>query len=232
MKPQTGHWAQSFFAPVSCNNQNACPLPCCHGFVALGNGRPGERAISLARTKPPGRPEGRTGGKIRSEPVKACAREAPQVFGCDNLMRPLSYSAGELAISAGGQVVFDRSTGPAWQASGTADPLDWESARKYIAHLNAANFGGCSRWRLPTIEEFLSIVRPPGLGIQDCLSPAFDRRQKMLWSCDRCTFTSAWHLDVELGFAGCADFTCHFHARAVTESANVVRDVSEPAVFV
>ncbi len=179
----------------------------------------------------PGSPKGTARRTIRSTPVKVRAGDAPQLFGCDNLMRPLRYPEGDLATAADGSIVLDRSTGLAWQASGTADPLDWESARRHIQHLNAVEFGGCARWRLPTIEELLSITRPPGLSVQDCISPAFDGRQKVLWSCDRCTFTSAWYLDVELGFAGCADLTCHFHARAVTEAATIGRDAPDPRPF-
>ncbi len=176
----------------------------------------------------PDGPQGPVRFKIRSTPVKVRAENAPQLFGCDGLMRPLRYPETDPAVSADGSIVFDRSAGLAWQASGTSDPLDRESAGGYIQRLNAASFGGCSRWRLPTIEELLSITRPPGLDFRDCIAPVFDRRQKLLWSCDRCTFTSAWYLDVELGFAGCADLTCHFHARAVTEAANIESHAAGP----
>jgi hypothetical protein len=46
----------------------------------------------------------------------------------------------------------------------------------------------------------------------------------MLWSSDRRTFVSAWYVNMELGFAGFADFTCRFHARAVTEYESILID--------
>ncbi|MFZ2445686.1 MAG: protein kinase [Syntrophobacteraceae bacterium] len=155
---------------------------------------------------------------LRSAPVKVGSKEAPNVFGCDALMRPLRYSEPELKHSADGSVVFDPESGLSWQASGSADPMDWHAARGYVESLNATGFAGRSLWRLPTVDELLSILRPPVLGFRDCIAPAFDRKQKTLWSCDRRTFTSAWHADMELGFAGSADFTCRFYVRAVTET--------------
>jgi len=148
-------------------------------------------------------------------------RRGPGYFRCDALMAPLRYSEPTWAHTADGAVVLDPESGLAWQASGSADPLDWHAARGYVERLNTARFAGCSRWRLPTVDELLSILRPPVLGVRDCIAPAFDRKQKTLWSCDRRTFMSAWHADMELGFAGFADFTCRFYVRAVTETRNI-----------
>ncbi len=157
------------------------------------------------------------GGKLRKAALKASPKEAAALFGCDGLRRPLAYSDGS-RISVRGDVVFDLLNGLVWQRSGSGDPLDRAGADGYAESLNLEAFAGISGWRLPTVDELLSLLRRPGFGIEDCLLPAFDKKQKALWSCDRCTFVSGWHVNMELGFAGFADFTCRFHVRAVADA--------------
>ena len=140
------------------------------------------------------------------------------MFGCDRLMRPLAYRESSSILSAEGDVVLDYANGLVWQRSGSEDPLDRAGAGDYCESLNVEVFAGIPGWRLPTVDELLSLLRRPGFGPEDCLLPAFDTTQKALWSCDRCTFVSGWYVDTELGFAGFADFTCHFHVRAVAST--------------
>jgi serine/threonine-protein kinase len=173
---------------------------------------------SRVQTQDPGPFRG-TGKRLRSAPLKISRKEASAVFGCDGLMRPLAYRTDSLSLSNGGKVVFDYANRLVWQRSGSEDLLDRAGARAYCESLNTDSFAGFSGWRLPTVDELLSLLRRPGFGLEDCLFPAFDTRQKALWSCDRCTFISGWYVDLELGFAGFADFTCHFHVRAVAATA-------------
>ncbi|MHC1725664.1 MAG: DUF1566 domain-containing protein [Syntrophobacteraceae bacterium] len=158
----------------------------------------------------------RCSGKPRSSPVKAAAGQAASIFGCNELMHPLHQSEKELVCSDG-ETVSDSCNGLVWQRSGSEDPLDRKDADKYIALLNEQRFCGSSQWRLPTVDELFSILDRPEFGTKDCIPPAFDRTQKVLWSSDRCTFVSGWYVNMEIGFAGFADFTCHFHVRAVRE---------------
>jgi serine/threonine protein kinase len=168
--------------------------------------------------------EDRPAGKLRSVPLKLSPRTAPDIFGCDRLMRPVKYSDGSFNSLFEGATVFDSRSGLIWQRSGSDDTLAWADARNYIQDLNGRRFCGYAQWRLPTVEELFSILKSPTLEVQDCLDPAFDGRQKMLWSSDRRTFVSAWYVNMELGFAGFADFTCRFHARAVTEYESILID--------
>jgi serine/threonine-protein kinase len=165
--------------------------------------------------------EKRIAEKLRSAPLKASPKEAGPIFGCDRLMRPVAYSDVASTISVQGEVAFDLLNGLVWQRSGSEDPLDRAAAQAYAESLKLEAFAGISGWRLPTVDELLSLLRRPGFGIEDCLPPAFDKKQKALWSCDRATFVSGWYVNMELGFAGFADFTCRFHARAVASAENI-----------
>ena len=191
-------------------------------FERAGSQKTLDRGAETGSQFPEAAPQVETGKKLRSVAVKASRKEASAVFGCDELMRPLAYrSHGSLSCPDERDAVFDYTTGLVWQRSGSEDRLDRAGAGAYAESLNMEGFAGISGWRLPTVDELLSLLRRPGFGPEDCLLPAFDSRQKAIWSCDRCTFVSGWYVDMELGFAGFADFTCHFFVRAVADAGPV-----------
>lgn len=155
------------------------------------------------------------GSVIRRNPVKVSRKSAPAVFQCDDLYRPLQYFTHVFEPAGRDDVVLDKMTDLLWQTEGSVDPLEWEDAQEYIRDLNRMGYGGVSGWRLPTVNELFSLLRPPAHGLEDCLEEVFDSTRKWLWSCDRCTFTTAWYVDAELGFAGWSDLTCRYFVRAV-----------------
>ena len=69
--------------------------------------------------------------------------------------------------------------------------------------------------RLPTVNELMSILNPPGEDF--CLEPVFSPHQKWLWSADRRSFRSAWYVDAEMGFVSSHDITGFFHVKAVCD---------------
>jgi serine/threonine-protein kinase len=75
-------------------------------------------------------------------------------------------------------VVVDDATGLMWQRGGPSDGrLTFEEAEEYIAQLNAERWGGFDDWRLPTLEEAMSLMLPkdqlPADGLY--LDPVFER---------------------------------------------------------
>lgn len=152
---------------------------------------------------------------IRTDPVKVSPREAPEVFQCDSLGRPQAYAQHDFILLPGPDLVLDRMTRLLWQRSGSPDPLEWAEARVYVDSLNTVRHGGCSRWRLPTVQELFTLLNPFSFNEADCLDAPFDKGKKWLWSADRRSFAAAWYMDAELGFVGWGDFTCRYHVRAV-----------------
>ncbi|MCX6898574.1 MAG: DUF1566 domain-containing protein [Verrucomicrobia bacterium] len=74
-------------------------------------------------------------------------------------------------LSADGLTVHDQNTGLIWQRSPDTDgdgaltrkdKLTLVQAEALPAKLNAARFGGCSDWRLPTIKELYSLMNFSG----------------------------------------------------------------------
>lgn len=65
-----------------------------------------------------------------------------------------SYPHGTVATA---DTVYDNTTKLTWQRKPSATPLAWEAAQAYCASLTRVG-GFTSGWRLPTINELLSIV--------------------------------------------------------------------------
>lgn len=152
---------------------------------------------------------------LRNRPVKTGPRHAREVFACDDLWRPLKYIENSFEHEDGSPVVIDRATGLAWQRAGSPDPLRWPEIRAYVKSLNEQRYGGLDQWRLPTVDELCSLLKPVFHLDRHCIEDLFDRGRKWLWSSDLRSYTSAWYVNTELGFVGSGDFTCHYHVRAV-----------------
>ena len=153
--------------------------------------------------------------KLRSIPSKMSPKDAADRLPVDELWRPSLYRHHRYETDQNTEILIDRRTGCAWQKSGSPYPLDWQSAHQYVSELNLAPFGGIPRWRLPTIEELLSLLSPPMHGEALCVEPVFDQHQATLWSCDRRSFMAAWYANLELGFIGWKDFSARHFVRAV-----------------
>ena len=150
----------------------------------------------------------------RHESLKVCLSRAQNIFGLDELWRPLKYTTNDF-INEPNATVRDKTTGLIWQQSGCPYPLTWHEAKKYIDNLNQDKFGGHECWRLPTIDELMSLLTRTPHGEDFCIQPIFNQTQKWLWSCDLRSFMAAWYVSVELGFVACHDFTGYFYVRAV-----------------
>jgi len=152
---------------------------------------------------------------LRSAPMKIGFKKARQALGLDALWRPLRYLDHDFSPGPDG-IVLDRATGLTWQQRGSEDPLTWLEAKAYAAGLGQARFAGRASWRLPTVDELVSLLDPTPHGRDFCLAPVFDPRQRWLWSADCRTFTAAYFVSADMGFVAWRDMTCAHFARAVS----------------
>jgi len=72
----------------------------------------------------------------------------------------------ETQVQHGALVVLDHATGLMWQRGGSGKPVQggWQGAEQYVHELNAKGFGGFDDWRLPTLEEAMSLMTTPEEG--------------------------------------------------------------------
>ncbi|MBT3881343.1 MAG: DUF1566 domain-containing protein [Candidatus Scalindua sp.] len=91
-----------------------------------------------------------------------------------------------------GKVVFDYASGLMWQQSGSSKDISFGEAEKYVEQLNSDQFAGYSDWRLPTLEEAMSLLesteKSGGLNID----PVFDTTQRWIWTSDINNTSLAW----------------------------------------
>ncbi|ETR66052.1 MAG: hypothetical protein OMM_13320, partial [Candidatus Magnetoglobus multicellularis str. Araruama] len=70
--------------------------------------------------------------------------------------KPLEYI--ENKYEDHGEIVIDHATGLMWQKSGSDHWISHEDGNKYIQGLNNENFAGYNDWRMPTIDELISLL--------------------------------------------------------------------------
>jgi hypothetical protein len=86
-------------------------------------------------------------------------------------------------VDNGDGTVTDRATGLMWQKGGSLKPLAWSLAKSYVNNLNKNRSAGYSDWRLPTIDELVSLLEKSDTGGLHIHS-MFDKKQKRCWSKD------------------------------------------------
>ncbi|NUO81128.1 DUF1566 domain-containing protein, partial [candidate division KSB1 bacterium] len=89
------------------------------------------------------------------------------------------------------QVVFDRATGLRWQQGGSDEYMTLVQAQEYVAEMNSKKLGGYANWRLPTVEEAMSLMEPRKSG-DLYIDKIFDRRQRWIWTSDKYAPGAAW----------------------------------------
>ena len=150
--------------------------------------------------------------RLRSEPANVGGRKARTLFETGPLGRPLSPVCNRL--ETGADTVLDRATGLVWQGRTSVYPLSWRAAHDHVDQLNAAEADASAPWRLPTVNELLSLL-PASDGSPEPGAATAAWPGKWLWSCDRHGRYESWYVNMDMGFAGVQDQTCLNHVRAV-----------------
>ena len=156
-------------------------------------------------------------GDLRTQPVKVGIDRARARFDLDELWRPRCLTDRDVKtyrLEDDGTVI-DEATGLQWQRADSQFPLTWRDAQAYVAELNNDRFAATADWRLPTVNELVSLLERPPVMRDFCLPSVFDPSPAILWTCDRKSFNAAWFVSAAMAFVGWQDFTCRFHARAV-----------------
>ena len=92
------------------------------------------------------------------------------------------------------KVVLDEATGLIWQQSGSDSNMIFKNVEKWITKLNRKRFAGFSDWRLPTLEEAMSLMEPKKNN-ERYINPIFDSKQYWIFTADEVQGESgAWIL--------------------------------------
>lgn len=107
------------------------------------------------------------------------------------------------------KLVIDHTTGLTWQQSGSEDV--WflgkagditenvdRIAETNIVLLNKKNYAGYDNWRLPTLEEAMSLMEPQTYD-ELHIKPIFDKKQRVILTADRWSAFRAWVVYFDYG---------------------------------
>lgn len=104
----------------------------------------------------------------------------------------------------GESIIVDHAVDLMWQQSGSNNYMKYEKATRYIEELNGKNFAGYNDWRLPTLEESMSLLTPKRRVDDLYIDQVFNGKQSWIWTADKETnsLSNAWRIDF---IEGCCD---------------------------
>ncbi len=107
----------------------------------------------------------------------------------------------KLQIIQGDKVVLDMASGLMWQQGGSSNQMDIKAAKKWIDDLNQRGYAGFKDWRLPTLEEAMSLMEREKMKGDLYIDPIFDKTQRYIWTADPVVGSAAvWVVDFHPGY--------------------------------
>ena len=90
-----------------------------------------------------------------------------------------------LKAVSGDVVVVDNATGLMWHQSGSDDDMDWNKAKEWVEDLNSEEgYAGYNDWRLPTVDEAVSLLESSEKNKHLYIGPVFSTKQYYIWTGD------------------------------------------------
>ena len=114
----------------------------------------------------------------------------------------------------GDKVVIDHATNLTWQQAGIAF-MTYEETENYIQKLKFDKFASFDDWRLPTLEEAMSLMEPKQKNMTLFIDLNFDRKQRIIWTADKSSDQYGRTVSFIWGGNGHAHVTEHLNVRAV-----------------
>ena len=105
-----------------------------------------------------------------------------------------------------GDVVEDKATGLMWQRGGSEHMLNFAKTTDYLKELNQKKFAGFSDWRLPTLNEAMTLMEPQRNKAGLYIDLIFDQKPFCIWTNDNFKFDEQlWKWFVNFVIGGCFD---------------------------
>ncbi len=98
----------------------------------------------------------------------------------------------KLKIFKGNTVIIDETTHLMWHQNGSQELFDFFDAQIWIDELNKNDYAGFSDWRLPNVEEVISIMEKDKQINKLHIDPIFSKTQNFFWTGDTYYSGLAW----------------------------------------
>lgn len=123
-----------------------------------------------------------------------------------------SYKSSEYQ---GEKVVFDYATGLMWQQGGSPASMTYDKAQIFLSGLNEKRFAGFEDWRLPTLEEAMSLMEREEKNGDLYIDGVFEREQRWIWTADKESAGRAWVVSFNDGVCNHGNVGFNDYVRAV-----------------
>ena len=104
-----------------------------------------------------------------------------------------------LKTIGGDKVIIDRATGLMWHKGGSGSRFTWVDAKGWIESLNGEGYAGYQDWRMPTLEEAVSLLEPSKKNGDLYIDPIFSNKQQWIWTGDKFGTEAMWHVNFSYG---------------------------------
>jgi hypothetical protein len=118
-------------------------------------------------------------------------------------------------VTPDGVLIVDHGTGLAWQKEGSGAAMSFDEAGAFVRALNERRYGGFADWRLPTLEEAMSLMQAqPEQRFH--LDAVFERASApFVWTSDSAPENARWVVYYYDGIASVESAEFNAHVRAV-----------------
>jgi serine/threonine protein kinase len=112
-------------------------------------------------------------------------------------------------------VVYDYATALMWHQSGSPSYMGFIKAKFWVDDLNKHGYAGYSDWRLPTLDEAVSLLENKINTFGLYIDAKFSLEQRFIWTGDTFEKNKGWAIDFFGGDANKVNFTDVVYARPV-----------------
>ena len=146
---------------------------------------------------------------LRTEPLMELSeftiKRMVEKYNFFDSSKNLSGSFDNYFVDNNDGTVTDMATMLMWEKSGSIRSIDYDRANAYIKLLKRERFAGYSDWRLPTLEELVSLLeKGEQKGVY--IDPVFGNKQIRCWTLDspirggaRSNWPRVWIVDFQSG---------------------------------
>ncbi len=122
-----------------------------------------------------------------------------------------------LKTIGGDKVVVDIATGLMWHQSGSDNYMYREQAKEWVEDLNSEEgYAGYNDWRLPTVDEAVSLLESSTINGDLYIDPVFSKKQNWIWTGDKFDGSeAAWSVHFDFGDVYWHSFNCNDDVRPV-----------------